>query len=298
LARIRITSGGATRELPLAATTLLGRHRSCTWVLDDPRVPTFWVELRWTRAGWSWRELGAEASGPRRQAVSLPPEWWLIDPGQRINGRGVVLELLDPTPPERFSVEQASGQVFRGPELDALLAEDSDELLPADWERRPDQPPPLCDGSVFTVGAQAFRFHAAAAPTTTERLDLDLDRLSCQLELRSDDDGPRLVVWDGPVETEIAGAYNWALVPYLEARLGDTPIGGWLHLVEAHSRWLELCPWADSVQERVSQDRSRICRALRARGIAGAARLFQRRRLADCWLVRVGLEPEQLHLTL
>ena len=50
---------------------MLGRHPSCTWVLPQPEIPTFWVELRWTSDGWTWRELGGDARGPRKRGAPL-----------------------------------------------------------------------------------------------------------------------------------------------------------------------------------------------------------------------------------
>ncbi len=297
MAHVRIT--GSTEEclLPLAPTTLVGRHESCTWVLDAPQIPTFWVELRWTEAGWTWRELGGDARGPRRPVRGRASGWWLLDAGQRINGRGIVLELLDDRAPQRFTVDLASGEVLLGQDLLALVAEDGAQPTPADWERR-EEAEPLRDGATFTIGGRAFRFHDAAPVPATAQRRIDLAQASVQLELSRGDGGPLLQLWDGPVELSLQGAYLWALVPYIEARLADLPREGWLGLDEAHSRWQELCPHSSSEPERVGQDRSRICRALHARGVANPHALFARRRFGKRWGVRLLLEPRQVELNL
>ncbi|MFH1467068.1 MAG: hypothetical protein ABIO70_21980 [Pseudomonadota bacterium] len=294
---MRIVGDGEERRVPLAAATVLGRHEGCTWVLRAPQIPSFWVELRWSAAGWLWRDLGGDARGPRREARAEAPGWWLLGPGQRLNGRGVVLELLDEGAPERFAVALDSGDVVQGEALLALVAEDAERPLPADWERR-DEVVPLRDGQTFTVGGRAFRFHDAVPPPATARRRLDLTHPACRIELLRGEDFPQLHIWDGPASLTLRGAYLWALAPYLEARIVDMPREGWLDLDAAFSRWRELHPQPGSDPERVGQDRSRVCRALHARGVANASALFARRRLERRWQVRVALEPEQTGLTL
>jgi len=298
MGRIRITTADDSRELPLAATTVLGRHPSCTWVLPQAEIPTFWVELRWTRAGWTWRELGGDARGPRKRSSSLGQDWYLFDRGQRLNGRSVRVELIDTAAPERFVVDLECGQALTGEKIFTALADDTGLPLPADWEQAPVPPPALRDGEGFTTNGRNFRYHAGLAPQATAHRTLDLQRHSCRLEFGVEDGRPLLHIWDGPVERKARGAPLWALVPYLEARITDTPREGWLTLDQAHARWQELCPGSTSGPERVGQDRSRSCRALHALGVVNPQALFARRRVDDHWQVRAALEPEQLSLQL
>lgn len=298
MGRIRISAADDVRELPLAATTVLGRHPSCTWVLPQPEIPTFWVELRWTAAGWTWRELGGDARGPRRRGAKLGQDWWLIDRGQRLNGRSVQIELVDPSPPKRFAVALASGRVLEGEALQAVVSDDTGKPLPSDWELAQPPPGPLADGESFLMVGKRYRYHAGTPPQATAQRLLNLQRHSCRLELSIEDGRPVLHVWDGPVERKARGAPLWALVPYLEARLADTPSGGWLGLDQAYARWQEFCPGSDSGPERVGQDRSRTCRALHALGVINPHALFARRRVDDHWQVRVALEATQLSLQL
>ncbi len=296
MSRVLVATDTSRRELPLAATTVLGRHPSCTWVLPQPEIPSFWVELRWSTAGWLWRELGGDARGPRKRIAGQGQDWWLLGLGQRINGRSVVIELLDGGAPEHFAVGMDSGEILRGNDLLLVVREECDGIVPADWEHRTGTVEPLIDGETFTVAGRRWRFHAAQATPATAQRQLDLLRHSCRLELRLEAGQATLLTWDGPVERADRGAYLWALVPYIEARLADTPAGGWLTLDEAHQRWLELRPGATSGLERIGQDRSRCARALHALGVAHHEALFERRRLADRWQVRVGPEPARLSL--
>jgi hypothetical protein len=298
MGRIVITAADEQRELPLAATTVLGRHSSCTWVLSQPEIPTFWVELRWTSAGWTWRELGGDARGPRKRGAKLGQDWWMLERGQRLNGRSVQVELIDATPPQRFVVDIDSGAVLLGDALHAVIAYDAGRPLPAGWEQAEDPPAALRDGDLFGVAGRRLRYHAGVAPQATAQRQLDLLRHTCRLELGVEDGRPVLHVWDGPVERKARGAPLWSLVPYLEARISDTPRDGWLSLDEAHARWRELCPDSDSGPDRVGQDRSRSCRALHALGVVNPHSLFARRRIDDHWQVRIALEPEQLSVRL
>ncbi len=264
---IHITGDNVDHTLPLAATTLLGRHQICTWVLDGPQIPTFWIELRWTEAGWAWRELGGDARGPRKIASALGADWWLIDQGQRINGRGLRVVLEEDGPPECFVVERATGRVYDGDDLHELIADEFPDPLPIDWERRTDPCPPLRDGSAFSVGGRVYRYHEEIAPTVTARGALDLRSPSCHLDLTIGSGKPILSISDGSLECRLSTLALWALVPYIEARRADMPKGGWLFLDEAYSRWTELHPNPTSGPKRIEQDRSRVWRAVVASGV-------------------------------
>jgi hypothetical protein len=298
MGRIRIDDGDNSIVLPLAATTVLGRHPTCTWVLPQPEIPTFWVELRHIAAGWTWRELGGDARGPRRRSAGLGPDWWLLEPGQRLNGRSVHVELLDDGPPSRFVVDLSSGAAITGQALEQLVAEDTGRPRPAGWELEADPSPALEDGAQFTLAGRRYRFHEGRAPQATAQRQLDLLRHSTRIELRVEDGRPLLLIWDGPVERKARGAPLWSLVPYLEARLADIPKGGWLNADEAHERWRELCPSSPSGPERMGQDRSRTCRAMRTLGVVNPHTLFHRRRVDDRWQVRVALDPTRINLQL
>ncbi len=303
---IKLSCEGQERRLQLAATTLLGRHPSCTWVLSEAQIPTFWVEIRWTRAGWAWRELGGDATGPRKPVACLGTGWCLLERGNNINGRSARVTLLREGPPKRFVVDVERGEPETDTPIEDLVIDDVAGPLPADWEQRDDQLTTLADGKIFTAAGRSYRFHEAVPPETTAQRQLDLERRSCELELALGDTEPLLSIWDGKVTRRIKGAALWALVPYFEARLQDLPRGGWLHQDEAFDRWQELRPDAASEPKRMGQDRNRVKKLLEDAGVVveklladGDKRvnhLFERSRKGGVWLVRLAPDPERLSL--
>ena len=44
-----------TWESALSESVLVGRHPTCTIVIEQPEVPAHWLELRWTGSMWAWR---------------------------------------------------------------------------------------------------------------------------------------------------------------------------------------------------------------------------------------------------
>ena len=58
----------------LLASTLVGRHWRCDITIDDPRVPLYWLEVRWTGTFWSWREL-TDSGGTRGTGLSGNCGW-------------------------------------------------------------------------------------------------------------------------------------------------------------------------------------------------------------------------------
>lgn len=293
---IDLVMDGISIRRPLAAVTMLGRHASCTWPLADPRMPLFWVELRWWSAGWCWRQLGGEVRGVPRHAACIPPDWFLLHAGDHLTGAGVRLTLVDDTAPAPFAVDVAGGACIQEPELDKLVLMESDGPWPLGWERAPESRGPLEDGSIFTANGCAYRYHAGSPPPRTRGGLLDLGRRTCRLDLDLDERGPSLRAWDGPAEVVLRGAFLWALLPYMEARVEDVPFGGWLELEHAYSRWREVVEGAASAPDRIGQDRSRSARALEQAGVAGARDLFERRRVRRAWEVRIAPEAERLEV--
>ena len=88
-----------------------------------------------------------------------------------------------------------------------------------------------------------------------------------------------------------------AAMPYVEARRRDIPYGGWLTIHDAYYRWLQMGGSEQSSSERIAQDRSRLCRALARRGVAGAHELFETQRRGQ-WFTRISPPGSRLDLSL
>lgn len=128
------------------------------------------------------------------------------------------------------------------------------------------------------------------------RRPLSLDSPTCQLYVEEREGGWTLSLVDGPREIELSAEYVRALVPYVEARVRDLPLGGWLQLDDAWVRWRDFGGRAESRRDRIAQDRSRLGRALGRKGVASVGSLFETARHGDAWYTRVALPPSRLAL--
>jgi len=294
MAKLHIDTPGGSVQRPLATSTLLGRHRACTWRLEEERVPLYWLELRWV-GSWAWRVLAGEehTRGPGR---ALPGGWRKMRAGDRIRGPGdTAVTLAEAGPPAPFVVDAETLVALPDAELDDVVEWRADGAWPVGAEAEPDRREPLGEAQLFRVGQRFLRFHAGTPPAETVRGVTSLDSPHCELALDVSDGVWTLTITDGPRSAELAAEYVRVLLPYVEVRCNDMPPGGWLELDAAHFRWQQLGGSADSGRERIAQDRSRLTRQLGKLGVAAAAKLFETRRGPEGWVTRVHLPPEQLH---
>jgi hypothetical protein len=295
MAEIEIHGSGGSDRRPLATSTLLGRHMSCTWRVPVPQVPLFWLELRWA-GGWAWRALAA-AEETRGAGRALPGGWRRLAAGGRVVGPGgAAVVLVEGGPPEPFAVDLERGDIASDDALDELVEDRADGPWPVDAEAQPWRLRPLEDGEVFRAGGRLLRYHGGGATAATRRSAASLASPRCALYLAAADRRWTLTVVNGDAEVQLSSEAVRALVPYAEARRDDLPRGGWLDLDDALVRWQDLGGRADSARERIAQDRSRLCRALGRAGVAAAPSLFETARRGEGWYTRLALPGDRVSI--
>jgi hypothetical protein len=285
---ILLHHAGATRALPLAASTLVGRGWACLARVRDPAVPVHWLELRW-QAGWTWRVLSAEdrTHGPgaprehgwRALPVSSPRKPALLRLGDTLS-----LELVEDGPPEPFLLEPATGAYLRGPELLPHVEPRGKALLPLSAEGDPAQA--LQEGDLLLLDGTPWRVHGVSEEPPTARGALDLARPG--LRLLVDEDPLRVTLLQGETTLELRGEHLRTLLVYLRARQA-APDSGWLSPLEAWAAWRALGGNADSPQERIAWDRARLRQQLFQGGVAHVERLFESRRQGQGVQIRLGV---------
>ncbi len=263
-----------SRVIPLAASTLVGRHWACPARLADPSCPLYWLELRWLEGTWGWRALGAEERTVGTGA-SLPAGWRALPVATHRSGRvrlseGTWLELLTPGPPRTYLVTLPGGELVEE-EAAATWAElRPDMALPLDAEGDASRAYP--DGHVIAREGVAVRVHAPGAVASTLEAALDLSR-PCFLDL--DLETLTASFSGGGSCVTARGECVRVLAAYLEARRMDVPRGGWLSAVEAHAAWVALGGDASAPLTRLSWERCRLRSVLSRGGAAGVGSLFE-----------------------
>lgn len=297
MAEIIVDVDGTQRTLPLSASTLLGRHHQCTWRIGDPRLPLYWIELRWIGRRWGWRVL-ADPGNTRGPLTAMPgnPHWRVLGQGERVYTPRASITLAAGGPPRRFAVDLDTDDVLQGEALDEYLEERADGPWPVDAEQRDALRGPLSDGRVFVSCGRPLRLFIGEPIAETVRGGISLMRSSCALYIDiPPGEEPRLSVVDRDAEVVLQGAYVRACVPYARARSRDLPVDGWLTIHDAHYQWQQHGGSAASGSERIAQDRSRLCRALAKAGVVGAHSLFETQRKGQ-WYTRLCLPPSRVHV--
>ena len=279
MARFAVSVGGTnvgtrTRELPAYARA--GRHWSNDIVLDHPRVPLSWAEVRWWPAAggldgeWRWRQL--HDAGRLEEVATRRPDGWraLVGRRTRIDFDGeTFVALTDLAPPRSFLHDLRSGEdLCDEARAGCVLVDPAGNLCD------PDTGDLLRDGELREIVDERglkrlVRVHVANAQPRTENPVLDLSRDAWILEIATDRAWARLSARD-PARTAslvIEGAQARILRVYAEARTA-APDAGWLTGHQALDRWHALGGHEADLQ-RMTTLRHRTWQRLRTLGVVG-----------------------------
>ena len=295
---------GVTRLVPLAAATTFGRAAAAPWSVADGRMPTHWLELRWfPEGGWAFRYLEhSELSSARHlRRPDLPDGWFPLGVGHCVTHPAAKVKLVDGGPPHPMVVDETSGEVVAGEAMLALVEPREDGPWPADADAAPARSGPLRDGEVFVVADRVVRYYDATPPRVTEAPALDLAGRGVELHLIVSANVCCLRLTGGLREITLRSAKVRVLLPYVRERLASDADGGWLSI---HDVLEELGGETSAPLRtvRVGEYRGWIRYELTRRGVANAARLFEKRKVGgpgypgEGWLTRLRLGPTQLLL--
>jgi hypothetical protein len=264
--------------------------------LDDPVVPAFWLELRWTGDAWSWRAL-TEHERTRGPGTPTGAGWriWratLNDRRQAIRLDAVRIRVTDPSRPV---------PVIEWPERGTCEAIVSDqhgfkwggnELR---WSGTPDGRAVRVENAAhMTIAGQRARVWIPERWSETQRPTVSLsDHRLC---LDYGEDPTRMTLTTDGTSVVLTGEEVRLLRVYAEARASDPRDTdcGYRTTREARTAWIALGGNMDSPPERLAWLRNRLRSMLVNSGVSGAETLFERRRQGRVWSHRVVLDPDNL----
>jgi hypothetical protein len=297
MGQINIRHGTLHYNRMLLASTLVGRHWRCDVIINDPRVPLYWLEIRWTGDAWAWREL-TDTGGTRGTGVSVSRGWrTLNDQGKkppRVTHPPDVSMTFTDLSPCSWSVEDMT----TGEHLSRADAEECVELWEGrayrvGWEHREQMSPPLLDGARDKEGAIAYRFHAGLSTQDTSISQLDVTSAHCRLDI--DADALTATFTQGSLEAHVRGEFVRTLLIYATTRRDEHfDDGGWLTRSEAHQRWLAQGGNPHSPEERIGWDRGKLRTHLAEAGASQLKHLFESTRTGSEVSIRLKLSPAQV----
>ncbi len=288
-----LQDGAASRVVPLAPSTLVGRSWSCLARAEHVACPLYWLEIRWMAGGWAWRALAAGAR-TRGGGTRIREEWRTLTAafgrGARVTlDDACAVELVDDSPPQPFAVDALSGEAVPLEELEACAEVRPDGIWPLEADGRSSEV--LTDGQTFMVpdgagGRRVLRAHIPGVIVETAETRFDLERAGARVIV--DPAEQRATFLQGQAEVEVRGECVRVLAVYARARLDDLPQGGWLRPAEAWEGWVASGGSAESPVRRVEWERARLRGRLAREGVAGVERLFEVRREGDTMRTRLG----------
>ncbi len=275
MSTLLVSDGGRCRVVPLAASTLIGRHWACPVRVQDTACPLYWLEVRWLEGAWGWRTLAAEER-THGGGAALPAGWRALPVATRRAGRvrlsdSTWIELVTADAPRAHLVRLPSGEPLED-ETAALWAElRPDAALPLDAEGDAARAYP--DGHVLARDGEAVRVHAPEGLVTTLATAIDLAKPGVFVDV---DLGARAATFANRAgQVTARGECVRVLEVYLQARRADVPVGGWLSAQEALAAYVALGGPSEAPLERLSWERCRLRSVLARAGAAAVGALFE-----------------------
>ena len=271
----------------MCSSVLVGRHPNCDLVIDDSRVPLYWLEIRWLGNRWGWRTSSGQES-TYGAGASLDNGWRSWSSGPIRLGKMIQIELVDNAPPQPIVADLISGKRY-------LLAEASEWIHQRDNKVfSNDNPMPLLHGQIFQSKGSTFRYwnNQTWIPSLQDALDLAHKQL--QLDIHRMD--LRAVFTANQKEIEIKGEPVRVLWVYAETRKEESwdEDGGWLNKTRAFARWLEFGGNHESEAHRLNWERARVRRLLEKQTVSHLDSLFDRRWIQQTLWIRLNIPPEQI----
>lgn len=274
MSTLLVSDGARCQIVPLAASTLIGRHWACPVRLSDPACPLYWLEVRWLEGGWGWRTLGAEER-THGGGAALPAGWRALTVAGRRAGRvrlseSTWIELVEADAPRAHLVRLPDGALLDADAAAGWAELRLDAVLPLDAEGDAARAYP--DGHVIARGGEAVRVHAPGTHARTLDSAVDLSRPGVFLDIDLD---ARSATFSSPAgRITVRGECVRVLEVYRAARVADIPSGGWLSAAEALDAYGALGGPADAPLERLSWERCRLRSMLARAGGVGVGGLF------------------------
>jgi hypothetical protein len=292
MARALLRIGSDSRKVVLTPTTLFGRHWSCHIRIDDPRVPLYWVEVRWQDGAWTWRSL----AGPERTrgTGTAIQGGWRVWPPNRATVRlddFLLLQLTDPSAPGLVLEEPFSGQRIEEQDALELLELGKDGVRPLG---RPDDIF-IGDGGQIELNGQTWRVWLPRLWRTQHTVNLDLRARGLRLDLAG---SPTVATFTQASKSiELRGVGALLLKAYAQRRL-EEPLaeGGWMSTSELLAAWNSLASTTSDNLNRIAWERGKIRSQLVQDGATHPESLFERRRDGSKWMVRLGLASDAIKI--
>ena len=283
---------GLVRALPLAASTLVGRHPAAHVRVEGPRIPLLWLEIRWHGSVWGWRAVGA-LDRTRGTGAALPDGWRTFAAGARLRLEDVLsVELVTDSAPIAMLVDPDTSELAPPDVLERLVEMREGRLIPVAAEG--DTTAALADGEILADPARerrapgrvaGWRICLPDAPPPTVQARIDLAR---PYTLAFDDGDTHVTLLQGDASASVRGECARVLAVFVAARRDDLPTGGWLTPLAAWDAWVARGGNPESPVARLSWERAKLRQQLAKQGVAGLDGLFEVERLPA---VRVRWSP-------
>jgi hypothetical protein len=298
--KVSVEYGEQKFERRLATSTLVGRHWHCDIKIDDPRIPLYWLEIRWMGNVWAWREL-TDTGSTRGPGLTINNHWRVIKElgkkGPRItHPPDISIQFLDLSGPT-LMLEDLTTREQLGPEEVEKHIEVWDQQVHASgWDTHATASEGLQDGDILFINARLFRVLSNQVPLPTAQASLDVMHPDCQLDIDLQELTASFTV--SSTEAIVHGEFVRTLFVYAQAReQGYVHDGGWLSRQDAHTQWVALGGNQESPEERIGWDRGKLRTQLSTQGATGLRCLFEKKRSGSDVFIRLNLTPQQIFVS-
>lgn len=282
--------------IPIACSTRIGRHWSNDICLNDPKIPMYWVEIRWIGTAWRWKIFSAEER-TRGMGAVINSVWreWSKGASIRLDGfetEGALrISSLSDAPPMMLIEDQTTKKRYYGEDmLRYVEVWQTNRVIPIDDVTREK---PLQDGDIFCVRNKIFRFLHTEQDFITKPLKMKVVDPNTMVEINIEE---KVAYFSNQNhQAVVRGASVLTLATYARAVKQRNP---WLETTMAFDMWRELRGKDSSTPERLGWDRGKVRNQLSKQSCFGLKELFLTRQNNGFYETMLNLQSEQIEFVL
>lgn len=283
MGRLLIQHNANSTITHLQNSMIVGRDRSLkTTRINDTRVPSFWLEIRYINHEWCWRVLNGEHT--RGMGKMLKNGWRKLSGVIRL-GQHISVELIDARPPQNLYYDAILNEAHPLEDLPELQINECGLFLEGHDEAL------LDDMTVFVESLNRTVDICINQPViSTQDSILSFNPhcfLSCNLSMLT------IHLSDASQEILYQGEGARLLYAYMLAKLDGE---GWMNSMDAFEQWKELGGNPDSEVTRIKWERNKLCNRLFEQGVMNVSNIFEKKRVGRQWLHRISLPRTQLEI--
>ena len=278
---ILIKEKGRIRQCLLKQSNIFGRHQHSDFrFAPNPKLPLYWLEVRWIKDYWYWRVLNKEdiTIGTGKH---LHAQWKSFSKIIRLHNE-ISLELISDDKPHTLIENIETKEKWSIEEFKVSIEKKHGVYQ---WNQKQ-----LKNASLFHHEEEYYRFwDACAQHSLTQEGLINILSSKCYLDINLSEN--TAIFTEGNQTLSISGEAVKILYIYASTIQDQNP---WVSTQEAYETWLSHGGNPQSTMDRISWERNKLCKKLEKENVRNSRKLFVRKKEGKEWAHKLRLHPQNV----